>query len=196
MMRDHVAVIEAKNAGKPFGAFFVDIRSYCSASLMAAAGSLEALINETFIRHDGRLRSQLSNFDAAFWGIGGTRGIEKKPILAKYQHALALLGAPKMDEDGSVFKAADALIEFRNFIVHFKPRWDSDKQRSIDLYGALCGRYPLSPYARGGEDFFGMQSMSAGCAAWAVRSVQDVVVDFDSRTQLLDPVLRGLLLDL
>ena len=55
---------------------------------MSATASLEALINELFIAHGSKLRAQLKDFEVEFWG---KRGIERKPILDKYQHALAML---------------------------------------------------------------------------------------------------------
>jgi hypothetical protein len=81
IFHEHLVMLEAEHAGQPFSSFFEEIRSYASACIMSASASLEALINELFIAHNSRLRTQLGDFEVEFWGKGG---IERRPILEKY----------------------------------------------------------------------------------------------------------------
>jgi hypothetical protein len=138
------------------------------------------LINELFIAHNEKLRSQIADFEEEFWG---KRGIERKPILEKYQLALQMLGVAPLDEHSSPYRDAWALIELRNALVHYKPTWDPDRQRKVELVEVLDGRYPLSPFPDAGADFV---CMSAGCAKWAVATVLAFMRKFHERANL-DP---------
>jgi len=181
--RDQVVILEAKHSGQPFGAFFEEIRSYASACLMSSVSSLEALINELYIAHNCRLRQQFSDFEVQFWG---KKGVERKPILDKYQLALDLLGAHRQSEHAGPYRDAWALIELRNALIHYKPTWDPERQRTVDLIEVLDGQFSLSPFPDAGADFVSMKCMSAGCARWAVDTVFSFIRQFDSRTAL-DP---------
>ena len=150
---------------------------------MSAAASLEALINELFIAHNSQLRSQLDDFEEKFWG---KQGIERKPILEKYQLALRMLGSSLLDEHTSPYRDAWALIELRNALVHYKPTWDPDRQRKVELTEVLESRFPTSPFPEAGADFVSMKCMSAGCARWVVATTLSFMREFDRRANL-DP---------
>ena len=181
--RDQSVVLERAGSGQDFGDFFTDIRSYVSATILSAVASLEALINELFISPHCALRPMLSNFEESFWG---SKGIERKTILAKYKRALEMVGAQPFDEQAQYFKNVWSLIEFRNSLVHYKPTWDPVQERRVDLAQSLVGLYQLSPFVNSRVDFLTMQSMSSGCAAWAVASVFAFIRVFDERSNL-DP---------
>jgi hypothetical protein len=181
LFRNHLRMLETEYAGHGSGAFFETIRCYASASIMSATASLEALINELFIAHGSKLRAQLKDFEVEFWG---KRGIERKPILHKYQHALAMLDAPRLDELASPYRESWGLIELRNALVHYKPTWDPKRKRQTDLAEILNDRFPLSPFADTGSDFVTMKCMSVGCASWAIYTVVTLVREFDARTNL------------
>ncbi|MFZ3124965.1 MAG: hypothetical protein WA129_07615 [Acidovorax sp.] len=150
------SLLETANPGKEFGSFFEDVRSYGSGCIMSAAASLEALINECFIDPVGPLRTQLTDFESQFWGPGG---IEWKSPLEKYQIALTMLGKSRLDEHASPFKDTWALVELRNALVHYKPTWDPDRQRKVDMIEVLSGKYDLSPFPGTGADFVAMRSI-------------------------------------
>jgi len=183
LFRQHLVRIETEHAGQEFSAFFEDIRSYASACIMSAAASLEAFINELFIAHNSKLRAQLKDFEAEFWGKGG---IERWPILDKYQHALSMLQAPCFDERAPPYREAWGLIELRNALVHYKPTWDPERQRQAELAEVLMDRFALSPFPDEGADFVTMKCMSAGCGTWAISTVIALITEFDARTSL-DP---------
>lgn len=186
--RDQVISIELQNTGMPFGTYFEDIRSYGTACIMSAAGSLESLINEFFIWPEGPLRQGLQDFESEFWGH---KGIEWKPPLQKYQKALEMLGQPKFDERVTTFRDVWALIELRNYLVHYKPTWDPDRQRRVELVEVLTGKYKLSPFPDNGSDFVTMQSMSSGCMKWVVSTVLSFMRAFHERVQLDENKMSG-----
>lgn len=179
--RDHVVDLEHANSGQEFGAFFENIRTYASGCIMSAAASLEALINELFITPDGPLRQRLPDFEAEFWGRGG---IEWKPPLEKYQIALDMLGHARLNEHEPIYRNAWALVELRNALVHYKPTWDPDRQRKVELVEVLSGTYPTSPFLDGGADFVTMKSMSAGCASWVISTTVAFMRSFHDRAQI------------
>ena len=181
--RDHAATLENSNAELGLGAFFENIRSYVSGTIMSATACLEAHINELFISPHCRLKPMLTNFEADFWG---DRGIERKSILEKYKLALEMIGATALDQNSKICRDAWGLIEYRNALVHYKPTWDPVRNRKIELVKVLNGRYKLSPFLDSRADFVTMQSMSAGCADWAVGTVFGFLHEFDSRSNL-DP---------
>lgn len=186
IFRDRLIEIEGKYLGQQVSGLFEEIRSYASASVMSATASLEALINELFITAHYCLRPMIGDFEADFWG---RNGIERKPILAKYALALTMVKAPPLDTRSQTYRDVEALISFRNALVHYKPTWDLDRNEKIELVKALRGRYPLSPFGVEGSDFLTMQSMSSGCASWAVRTVLAFLRDFDSRHRFSDDKL-------
>lgn len=180
--RDRAIAIEAVASPNDIDTAFIDIRSYVSATILSTAASLETFINELFLAHHGALRRLLPDFEEDFWN-----GIEKlKPPTKKYQRALTLLGQPLLDESAQYFRNVWALIEFRNTLIHYKPTWDPDRTRKLDLLRELQGRYTLSKFANLQNDFLTMQSMSSSCAVWAVKSFFEFIHAFDSRANL-DP---------
>jgi len=182
LFRDHVLRIETDHVGLPLGAFFEDIRSYASACIMSSAASLETLINELFIAHEGNLRARMSDFETEFWGSKGRKGIERKRTLDKYQLALLMLNVPKFTENTSPYRDAWALVALRNALFHHKPSWDPARHREVNLVKELEGRFLVSPFPER-ADFVTMQCMSHGCARWAVETVLAFVSEFDARTR-------------
>jgi len=181
IFRDHLIKLEAEYADQPFRSFFEEIRSYGSACIMSSAASLEALINELFIAHNTPLRAKVGNFESDFWGRWG---IERKKILEKYQTALKMLDAPQLDQHSAPYRDAWALIELRNALVHYKPTWDPERNRSVELAEVLKDKFALSPFPGATTDFVSERCMSAGCAKWAVASCVALINEFDARTNL------------
>ena len=181
IFRDHVIALENEHIYDQFGSFFEEIRSYASACFMSSAASLEALINELFIAHNGALRTQINNFEDEFWGNGG---IVHKSILEKYNIALKKLNKAPLEEHTSQFRDVWALIGLRNTLVHYKPTWDPDRKRKVALSEVLNGKFPLSPFPDAGADFVSMKCMSAGCVKWAVSATLTFMHEFDNRANL------------
>lgn len=185
LFHKHVLQIETQNTGKKHGPFFEEIRSYSSACILSSAAALEALINELFITQGGNLRVKLEEeqegFEQAFWS---KNGIERKPILKKYQIALNTLNKSQFNESDLLYKNADALIKLRNLLVHYKPTWDYHQGLRADLESSLNDQFLPSPFVNGESDFVSMKCMTAGCTNWAINTVTNFVKEFDSRTSL------------
>ncbi len=184
--------IERAHVGQEFGDFFQEISIYCASSVMAAGASLEALINELFLA-PGPLQDKVADFDAFFWGKDTKPkkrrdGFQWQPALEKYKKAVSLLGGTPLSQQDKEFSAAESLIYFRNYLVHFKPLWD-EKRRDEDLEKRLSGLFELSPYPDEGASFLAKKCMSAGCSAWAVQTVVDFVGYFSNRSGLSDKKL-------
>jgi hypothetical protein len=180
---------------KEIGKFWDDIRMYTTATILTSTAALEAFVNECFLLPNGALRNQLGDdFDAQFWGRptlwlrflklircrrDDRSGIEGLNTLRKYDKALKLMREPKLKKvAGTTVKHAEALIELRNMLIHFKPLHDGPQDDDRKLKNKLhaCG-FPLSPYHDANSDFV-LQCMTAGCAAWAVQTTANLVVAF------------------
>jgi hypothetical protein len=188
MFRDHLIVLERRNAGAPSDDFFEESRCYGSACIMSATACLEALINEFYIAHNSPLRNKFTDFETQFWA---ENGLWRKRTLDKYQTALKVLGIRRIDKQSATYKNAKALIGLRNTIVHFKPAWDDVRQSTVALVNELEGKFELSPFVDGKADFIGMRCMSAGCAEWAVATAYSFIHEFDSRARLDDNKMQG-----
>jgi hypothetical protein len=193
--------IESSNRGQPLGSFFEQICFYCSSCIIVGAASLEALVNELYLA-PGPLQSAIPEFDSYFWGgleekrclrifrkSRRIKGLEREPALTKYQQALELLGKRLLTRGAPTYQQAEALIGFRNYLIHFKPLWD-DQRRNATLEQRLQGRFVESPFVDTGADFLAKRCMSAGAASWVVSTVENFVSEF-GRASGLDPQKLG-----
>lgn len=183
IFRDHVKALEVEHASSALGAHFDLICAYASGCLMSSVSCLEALINEYFMDPNGKLRPTFTDFEREFWGKGG---VEMKHALVKFQDALIRLNLQSIDETGTIYKDAAALIKLRNSLVHHKPTWDPDRSQKADLTSYLSGKYSISPYVQTSSDFTTMQSMSHGCCQWAINTAFLFLHHFDSTARLND----------
>lgn len=181
LFRDKLESIEKENLGNEFGSFFETVRAYGSAGIMSAAAALEALINELFIDPHENLRPLFSDFEKEFWKKGG---VERKPILKKYNLALSMLGAQTIDTNDSIYVETDALIELRNALVHFKLIWDPKRKRHIALETMVAGKFQLSPFPDSGADFVTMKAMSSSCLRWSISTIGQFIEEFQKRAGL------------
>ncbi|WP_205854964.1 hypothetical protein, partial [Piscinibacter defluvii] len=184
----HALQVEQRYGEALYGTALEELRSYVSGAVMSAAASHEALKNEFYLAPSTGLRGRIANFEAEFWAKGG---IERKPILVKYQHALELLGLPRIPEDDESLIQADALVGLRNSLVHFKPLWDSERPNAQDLRQRLNGAFNLSRWATPDDDFVAKQCMSADCARWAVASALAFMWAFNERAHLDNDKMAG-----
>lgn len=184
---------EIEKAGQPYGNYWEEISIYCASCVMTAAASIEALINELFIE-PGMLHDTVTDFDTFFWGREVTnkkclffrekkkiRGLEMEPVLDKYRKAVKLLGKHPLSRTDPPYRTADTLIGFRNYLIHFKPLWNEGR-KDEELEQRINGLFELSPYVDEGASLLEMKCMSAGCSAWAVKSVVDFVEYFRVRS--------------
>lgn len=184
--------IEHNNEGKPFDAFFMDIRSYASGAIMSSVAGLEAYINELYIPHESPIRKAIPNFEEEFHNKKNS--IERKPILWKYQHALKLLGKQKLNEESTEFKNAKNLIELRNTLMHFKPFWDEEHQK-VGLQEELKDEFKMSPFYNdssnsiSASEFAATSCMTYSCGEWAVKTSYKFIDTFSSLADILNKLV-------
>lgn len=171
---EKTAEIEAAHTGQAFGNFWQEISIYWSAAIMSSVAALESLINELYLQTDSPLQNVDGDFDDFFWG---RNGLERKPILQKYQAALAQLGVEPFDQESEPYAAVETLIGLRNYIVHFKPLFDEER-RNADLEAQLVDRFQLSPFPDDGADFVTKKCVSGGCARWGVETSSSYIRAF------------------
>ena len=104
-----------------------------------------------------------------------------------------MLGAEPLDEDNAPYRDAWALIELRNALVHYKPTWYPQRERTLALVDILDGRFTTSRFVDDGADFVSMKCMSADCATWAVSSVLGIIRELECRTAIEPSKLRRFL---
>ena len=99
-------------------------------------------------------------------------------LLSKFQVALVCAGHERIDEGAEPFQSADVLVDLRDELVHFKPRWHSNeddtkfekrfKRFEKGLKSKITpqreNRQPI------GLPWFPNKALGAGCADWACES--------------------------
>jgi hypothetical protein len=124
--------IERKVAGKaPFSS---EHTGYVLSSIIASVAFLEAMINELFQdAADGHappdgfitpLTEECRRTMAEVWAI--TRGGRVR-ALEKFDSLLRSAGSPLLDRESDMVKDAEAAIDLRNRLIHFRP-----EDRSVD----------------------------------------------------------------
>ncbi|KIG11210.1 hypothetical protein BurMR1_1870 [Burkholderia sp. MR1] len=179
--RDRVKDLESIHQGRAFGAFFEEIRTYASATIMMCVAAADALINELFLM-PGILRSATS--DIELFGQSGKGGILRKPLFERYDRALEKLSCPSIT-GCTAAKDMQLLVELRNALTHFEPKWDDSQQKSTSLENGLSGKFALSPFTAG-ADFVGSQCMSWACAEWSVATPRSYIGAFNVASGALE----------
>lgn len=164
-------------------------RGYVTASIVLAAASFEAAINEVY-RHavDGpsrpfqNLPSKVPESLAEFWGF-----LEKHraSTLEKYEIALRLADRPIFDHGEDPYQSAADVLYLRNALVHFKPEWDTDDGKHARIEDRLATKFVLSPFWSPGDAFFPKRCLSYGCACWSVQSLATFLRLFAHRMDLV-----------
>jgi hypothetical protein len=103
--------------------------------------------------------------------------VDRQPILAKYQIALALAKREPFDTGTEPYQSAQALIELRNAIAHPKELTESERQQK-NLEKKLHGKYTFNSRRPLYKGFFPDRCLSADCAFWAVQSTARLVLEF------------------
>jgi len=103
-----------------------------------------------------------------------------------------MISAARFNEHTALYRDIWAIVELKNVLVHYKPTWDPDSKRKIDLVSILKRKYKLSPFSDSDGDFITMRSMSSGCTDWVVRSALAFLREFDARSHLDEKKFVGL----
>jgi hypothetical protein len=161
-------------------------RSYAIGAVVMAVSALEASINELYLEAVDRNTHALGALKAeqiaqleVLW-----ESVDRKNILAKYQLVLAVCGKERFGRGAEPYQSADALIELRNAVVHFKPEWDGGLAEHARLERRLARKFPdcvLASRASGRMGWFPERCLGVGCANWSASSVQEFSLEFCRR---------------
>ena len=168
-------------------------RAYVTAAVLSAAGFLEASINELYLElqkvtesEDSHLRRELALL------VNAWPQIVSSPVLQKYQIALTVTDADQYNEEVSPFADAVSLIRLRAALLSYGPEWDDGRGRHHVLEERLKDAFPPSPLVSASRPWYPDRCLSAGCARWAVKTVQVFANDFYKRMALPGrPVVGG-----
>lgn len=154
-----------------------------NAAVFFSVASLEASVNHLFA--DAR-QGNLKRFEGLhpdFPELLRQRWSDVKGprILPKYEAALSAAGKRPLDRGKPLYQYTQYLVDLRNALVHFYPEWDTDQERHRNLKKKLRPRFPHSPFAAGGDEFFPYKCLGHGCAAWAVETAVTFTDEFFSR---------------
>jgi len=169
-----VAEIESENKGQPFGPFYDEILSFSTGCIFTCVASLESYANELFVDYEKNFPSMRSEIMERLWEF-----FEQKPLLEKFEFALLLRQAPKLDKSNHPYQDIDALIKLRNALTHFKPEWDDEQVVHSKVSARLKGRFVPSPFMGEGDPLFPKRWATHGCTKWAVSSCLDFVYEFE-----------------
>jgi len=157
-------------------------RAHVTAAVLASAAFLEASINELYLElqklsHSGQpnLRRELAMLPRVWPQIA------RSPVLHKYQLALSVADGDQYDESRPPFIDADSLAHLRDALLSYRPDWEDRRGRHRTLEKRLHTKFPPNVIAPPQAPWFPDRCLGAGCAKWAVRTVQLFSDDFCHR---------------
>ncbi len=155
-------------------------RAYVTGAVLSAVAALEASINELYLEANDQNKMALAGLSDPIIANLATEwsNVEPYELLDKYQAALKTAGNPEFDRGSLPFQDVDSLVYLRNALVHYKPEWDNEAKVHAKLRSRLHSRFPLNPFAASSSLWFPHQCLGAGCARWAVESIEQFMADF------------------
>jgi hypothetical protein len=171
-------------------------RSHAITAVLSAVAFLEAIVNEVWQDAADSEPGELTPYtqgipDTAIATMrelwNGKQDSERMlSLLSKFQVALVCAGHDRMDKGTEPYQSAAVLVDLRNALVHFKPRWWHDDGRDEakfirSLRDKLAGRENRQSI---GEPWFPNKVLGAGCADWASNSVIAFARDWHGRMGL------------
>jgi hypothetical protein len=114
---------------------------------------------------------------------------EDAGIIGNYNIFLDVNGFDEFDKDTVPAEPVDRVLDIRNELVHFSPRWiqGGGKEYTENEYGfegSLKDQFELNPLMPSGNAFFPDQCLSYGCAEWSARVSKGFVSQFSKRIDL------------
>lgn len=173
---------EAAEAGDASHDEELQHRAHVTAAVLAAAAFLEASINELYLElqklsqsGQPQLRRELAMLPRVWPQIVGA------PVLHKYQLALSVADGDQYNESRPPFVDADSLIHLRDALLSYRPDWEDRRGKHRTLQKRLQTKFVPNGLASADAPWFPDKCLGAGCAKWAVRSVELFSDDFCHR---------------
>jgi hypothetical protein len=171
--------LETELVGKAH--FNIEHQTCVIATILGATAFLEALVNELFedavewaiSGSKSRLQpltDQELSSAASYWKSGG----EGDRVIDKYQEALKVTSQPKINMGQRPGQDLKLLVDTRNKLVHFKPRWH-DPQVQDSMQRAVGSKFsPNALLAGTNNPWFPGKCLGAGCARWACDTARTI----------------------
>ena len=159
-------------------------------SVFMAVAFMESAVNEVFQDVVDGHQSYVAELNAecqkemrSFWE--GEDNGDRKPILAKYQFALAAASAREFDKGDKPYQPADDLVVLRNALMHFKPESGNITDYS-KLEERLRRKFATNRLMAGsGNPYFPDHCLGFGCTDWSHTVAKDFVDAFATRIGLV-----------
>ncbi|QDK37952.1 hypothetical protein [Bdellovibrio sp. NC01] len=117
---------------------------------------------------------------------------EKKNLFDKCDRLAEILGQKRMDRGSAIFQNAAGVMAVRNSLMHYKPylvevertngfEGDEvdDRNHIVSLEKRLKGKFEDSAFFRNdSQPYFPRKCLGAGGAEWAVKAVQEFVLEY------------------
>lgn len=159
-------------------------RSCVLSGIVSACSSVEAFINELFIRVI-EADADPKPFDDAAQSFLRARwsDLEKQnSALEKVQLALFMGKAQALSEGAEPFQSSALAFTLRNEIVHYKARVYSSKPTKLEKQ--LANRFTLNPIDPPGVALFPYGCISHGCLEWVIKSHLALLAEFTERLEI------------
>ncbi len=164
-------------------------RAFVTGAVIFSVCHIEAAINELYTSVSGDLPLTVGGrvdpkraLLTELWEV-----LEKYPTLTKYQVVLAACGCPVFEKDRDPYQATGLLIRVRNALIHYRPERSHALDEHKKLRDRLSNRFPDNRLAEPGCLWFPHLCLGAGCAAWAVATVESFMADFRGRLEIPMP---------
>jgi hypothetical protein len=105
-------------------------------------------------------------------------------VLGKYQMALLFANNRKLDSGANPYQDAQALIDIRNALVHFRPAWSTHGEEEKLEKKASVRFAPNALMAGTGNPWFPEKCLGAGCAEWACTTTRRLADEWTNRLSL------------
>ena len=167
-------------------------RAYVTAAVLSSVAYLSASINELYLEvrklsqpGEPHVRRELDLLVEAW------PRISRVQVLQRYQLALAVADADQYNPNRVPFCDADNLIRLRDALISYDADWVDEKGKQQTLEARLQKKFSPSPLVSSKRPWFPDQCLGAGCAKWAVETVQVFTNDFYRRMALPGRPLVG-----
>ncbi len=172
-----VQTLEKEHIGKPFGDFWNELYQSAISVAVLTTAFLETYANEMWFE-GGTLAPQME--PAAMAAV--LKAIEKRPVLEKFDVALAFRTGRRLDLSAGECQDVSALIQLRNQLLHFSPEWLDEQSDHEKLSKRLAYKCHASPFFVGSERLFPRAWASAASTAWALRTAVRFVHVFSAES--------------
>jgi hypothetical protein len=173
-----VKEIEAANSSQPFGGFWEEILQNSLGVATLTVAALESYANEMYF--EGAVLKSGVNATAA---AELAKVIDRESILKKYSIALAISANKKLNLGVPAIQNADALIQLRNAVVHFRPEWFGEPGTHEKLSNLLLHKFAPSPFLPS-EPVFPRAWASHSFTVWALRTTFNFIEHFHQEANL------------